>query len=38
MLQSINQPDQRELLKHYSLAQNILHGPNTDMDRYQEEM
>ena len=26
------------MLKRYSLAQNILQGPNIDMDRYQEAM
>ena len=36
MLQSIKQPEQREMLKRYSLALNVLQGPNTDMDRYQE--
>ena len=38
VLQSIKQPEQREMIKRYSLAQNILQGPNTDMDRYQEAM
>ena len=38
VLQSIKQPDQREMLKRYSLAQNILQGPNVDMDRYEEAM
>ena len=36
LLQSIKQPEQREMIKRYSIAQNILQGPNTDMDRYQE--
>ena len=38
LMQSIKQPEQREMIQRYSLAQNILHGPNTDMDRYQEAM
>ena len=38
VMQSIKQPEQREMIKRYSLAQNILQGPNTDMDRYQEAM
>ena len=38
MLQSNKQPEQREMLKRYSLAQNILQGPNTDIDRYREAM
>ena len=38
VLQSIKQPEQREMIKRYSIAQNILQGPNTDMDRYQEAM
>ena len=38
VLQSIKQPDQREMIKRYSLSKNILQGPNTDMDRYQEAM
>ena len=27
VLQSIKQPEQREMLKRYQLAQNILHDP-----------
>ena len=38
LLQSIKQPEQREMIKRYSIAQNILQGPNTDMDRYEEAM
>ena len=41
-LQSINHPEQREMLKRYQVAQNILHDPQrpTDekMDEYREAM
>ena len=38
VLKSIKQPYQCKMLKGYSLAQNVLQGPNIDMDRYQEAM
>ena len=43
VLQSIKQPEQREMLKRYQLAQNILHDPepshnDVKMDKYNELM
>ena len=38
VLQSIKQPEQRDMIKRYSLAQHILQGTNTDINRYQEAM
>ena len=36
VLQSIKQPEQREMIKRYSLAQNMLRDPNVDMNEYRE--
>ena len=36
VLQSIKHPEQREMLKRYSIAQNMLQGPNVDMNEYRE--
>ena len=43
VLQSIKQPEQREMLKRYQLAQNILHdnqrsSDDTKMNEYREMM
>ena len=43
VLQSIKQPEQREMLKRYQLAQNILHDPehshdDVKMDKYNKIM
>ena len=43
VLQSIKQPEQREMLKRYELAQNILHDNqrfnyDTKMNEYRELM
>ena len=43
VLQSIKQPEQREMLKRYQLAQNILHdnqrvNDDTKMNEYRETM
>ena len=38
VLQSIKQPEQRDMLKRYSLAQNMLQGQNVDINEYNEAM
>ncbi|MCP4459770.1 MAG: hypothetical protein GY816_17365 [Cytophagales bacterium] len=38
VLQSIKQPEQREMLKRYSLAQNMLKDPNRNIAEYHEAM